>query len=195
MCGSIFERFSTSQWRTALKSFHGDFKWQIIDPVELWKGKLKTITTTAVTTRTTCCTWRWAEITGGSLTPFAFTSFSTSVHDKQTYLSALCPASPPLLPHTHTLYLPAFFGSVHTLQHETIKWEGRQSLDKEVLSVQWVNRRQCTQNLHYFQESKQMLLHIAPKTAPSSLYLYLINQPSLKLFFCLRLCQICNNML
>lgn len=67
---------------------------------------------TSVKTRTTCWTWHWAENSGCSLNLFAFTTFSTSAHDKQTYLRVLCPAwLPPVS--IHCIYQPSLARDTH----------------------------------------------------------------------------------
>lgn len=76
-------------------------------------------------------------------------SFSTSGKNKQIYPSVLRPV-------LAALCLPAVSDMGHTLQLETIRRESvcvcvcgwrEGELDKEVLSVPWVNRPQSTQNM------------------------------------------------
>lgn len=90
----------------------------------------------------------------------------------------------------HTLYLPAVFGSGHTLQLETIKreWGGKQSLDKEALSVQWVNRRQSTQSTQPLQPASLPRIRTdaaAHSSLSTAIHLFLY-KPSIKFGLCLR---------
>lgn len=117
--------------------------------------------------RTTCWARHWVQSTGGSLSQFAFLSFSTSVHDKQTYPSVLCPAWLPPAP-IHCIYQLSLALDTHYSLKPLRESEGAsralirrsyrysESTDCKALRT----RRHC--NLHHFQESEQMLLHTPP---------------------------------
>ena len=134
-------------------------------------------------------TWNWTENTSGSLSPFAFVSFSTSVHDKQTHLSALCPAwLPPAS--KHCIYLRSLARDTHYSLKPLSESERvsralirtsylySESTDARALRT----RRQC--NLHHFQETEQMLLHIPPPPPPPQPPLTSLPPPS-TITFCL----------
>lgn len=88
------------------------------------------------------------------------------------------------------IYLPSL--TQDTLKLETIRWKwgSERGCDKELLSVQQVNRLQSTQNthhnLHHFQESEQILMHIPPwELLPVSLPPFI--KPSSTFCLCLEL--------
>lgn len=94
-----------------------------------------------------------------------------SIHDffhfgaRQTNKSRDTVLSPHLPASIYDVYLPSLVqGTYYSLKPLSESERGSQWLDKAILSVQWVNRRQGTQtgrpyHLHHFQESEE-LLHV-----------------------------------
>lgn len=115
---------------------------------------------------------------------FHLTAWQTNI--SECTVSCLTPAC------FHTLYLPAVFGSGHTLQLETIKRErgGKHSLDREALSVQWVNRRQSTQNTQTLQPASLPRIGTdadAHSSLSTPIHLFLLHKPSIKFGLCMRI--------